>query len=101
MGEGGIVTTNDKGLYERGCLLRSHGDTARYHHTIFGLNYRTTDISSAIGLNQLAHLDEYLEKRRSHGDKLRKAMERIDAVTPQKIAPKSNPSSLKNTLDIS
>jgi len=92
MGEGGMVTTNNKEHYDKGCLLRSHGDDARYHHTMFGLNYRTTDISSAIGLNQLAHLDEYLEKRRSHGDKLRKATERIDAVTPQKIMPGCNPS---------
>jgi len=92
MGEGGMVTTNDKQLYEKGCLLRSHGDDARYHHVLFGLNYRTTDIASAIGLTQLAHLDEYLEKRRSHGDRLKKALERIDSVTPQKITPNSNSS---------
>jgi perosamine synthetase len=92
MGEGGIVTTNDKELYERGCLLRSHGDDSRYHHIIYGLNYRTTDIASAIGLNQLAHLDEYLEKRRHAGKILKTALDRIDAVTPQKITPNSNPS---------
>ena len=92
MGEGGIVTTDDKKLYDKGCLLRSHGDDGRYHHVIYGLNYRATDIASAIGLNQLAHLDEYLEKRRHSGKIMKTALDGIDAVTPQKITPNSNPS---------
>jgi len=92
MGEGGMVTTNDQELYTRGCLLRSHGDDARYHHIIYGLNYRPTDISSAIGINQLAKLDEYLKARRHAGNYLREKITEIDAVTPQKITPNSNPS---------
>ena len=92
MGEGGIVTTNDEKLYTRGCLLRSHGDDARYHHIIYGLNYRPTDISSAIGINQLAKLDPYLKARRHAGKKLKQAIDKIDAVTPQAITPNSNPS---------
>ena len=92
MGEGGIVTTDDETLYTRGCLLRSHGDDARYHHIIYGLNYRPTDIASAIGINQLAKLDEYLKARRHAGKKLKQAMDKIDAVTPQEITPNSNPS---------
>ena len=92
MGEGGIVTTNDEKLYTRGCLLRSHGDDARYHHIIYGLNYRPTDISSAIGINQLAKLDQYLKARRHAGKKLKQAIDKIDAVTPQAITPNSNPS---------
>ena len=92
MGEGGIVTTNDEKLYTRGCLLRSHGDDARYHHVIYGLNYRPTDIAAAIGINQLAKLDEYLKARRHAGKTLREKTSKIDAVTPQKIQPNSTPS---------
>jgi len=92
MGEGGIVTTNDKQLYNKGCLLRSHGDDQRYHHIIYGLNYRPTDIASAIGINQLAKLDEYLEARRHAGKTLYKTISDIDAITPQKIQPNSTPS---------
>jgi len=92
MGEGGIVTTNNEELYNKGCLLRSHGDDSRYHHVIFGLNYRTTDIASAIGLNQLAKLDEYLKARRHAGKILREKISKIDGVTPQAITPNSNPS---------
>ena len=92
MGEGGIVTTNDKELYTKGCLLRSHGDDSRYHHIIYGLNYRPTDIASAIGINQLAKLPEYLKARRHAGKTLYKSISEIDAIKPQKIQPNSNPS---------
>lgn len=92
MGEGGIVTTNNEEHYKHGCLLRSHGDDARYHHVIYGLNYRPTDIASAIGINQLDKLDDYLKARRHAGKTLKQAIDKIDAVTPQKITPNSNPS---------
>ena len=92
MGEGGIVTTNSIELYNRGCLLRSHGDDARYHHIMYGLNYRPTDISSAIGINQLDQLDNYLKVRRHAGKVLKQAIGKVDAVTPQAITSDSNPS---------
>jgi perosamine synthetase len=91
-GEGGIVTTDDPELYRLGCLLRSHGDDGRYHHVLFGLNYRITDIMSAIGLNQLAQLDEFLAKRKYSADVLLKGLEKIDGIIPQKITPMTKPS---------
>jgi dTDP-4-amino-4,6-dideoxygalactose transaminase len=91
-GEGGIVTTDDPELYRLGCLLRSHGDDGRYHHVLFGLNYRITDIMSAIGLNQLAQLDEFLAKRKYSADVLLKGLKKIDGINPQKITPKTKPS---------
>lgn len=92
MGEGGMVTTNNEEHYKHGCLLRSHGDDARYHHIIYGLNYRPTDIASAIGINQLERLDKYLDGRRHAGKTLKQAMKKIDAITPQKMTPNSKPS---------
>ena len=91
-GEGGIVTTNDPELYRLGTLIRNHGDDGRYHHVMLGLNYRMTDIMAVIGLNQLENLDGYLRKRRYIGEKLRRGIEKIDCVSPQKITPKTNPS---------
>jgi dTDP-4-amino-4,6-dideoxygalactose transaminase len=84
-GEGGIVTTNDKDLYTRGCLLRSHGDDARYHHVVVGLNYRLTDIAAVIGLNQLSKMDEFLKKRRYIGEKYKKGLLNIDGIKPQRV----------------
>ncbi len=87
-GEGGMVTTNERKLYEKGRLIRSHGQESKYHHVLFGLNYRMTDIAAAIGLNQLEKLDKFLEKRRRNAETLTKALEKIEGIRPPII--KSN-----------
>jgi len=89
-GEGGMVTTNDKDLHRIGCLLRSHGDDARYHHVVIGLNYRMTDIMAAIGLNQLSSLENYLKKRRKIGRKYYESISKIPGIQPQKTEAKVN-----------
>lgn len=89
-GEGGIVTTNDEELDRVGRLLRSHGDDARYHHIMLGLNYRFTDIAAVIALEQLSKFDEWLMKRRDIGMKLREGVSRIDGISPQRVTEKVN-----------
>lgn len=79
-GEGGMVTTRDRKLYDRIRLLRSHGiekDSARltapvsergpwyYEMQELGFNYRITDIQCALGLSQLAKLDRFVDRRRA------------------------------------
>ena len=83
-GEGGITTTNDPELHRLGTLIRSHGDDARYHHIMLGLNYRMTDIMAAIGLNQLSLLDDFLKKRKMNAEHLKRGLAKIDAVKPQR-----------------
>lgn len=91
-GEGGMITTNDEKLWQLAKLLRSHGDDGRYHHVALGLNYRMTEISAAIGLNQLGELEENLAKRRRIGNILRDSIKKIRGLTPQRIEDKVNPS---------
>lgn len=74
-GEGGMVTTNDKALYDRLCLLRTHGitkDPALLHENHggwyyemqeLGFNYRLTDFQAALGISQLKRSDEGLRRR--------------------------------------
>jgi len=62
-GEGGMVTTDDPVIAERVRLLRSHGQQKRYYHTTIGYNLRLTEIQAAIGLVQLAKLEQFTEKR--------------------------------------
>jgi len=83
-GEGGMVTTNTARLHEMGGLLRNHGESTKHHHVAWGYNYRTTDIAAALGLIQLKKFDEGLVKRRSAAEKLRRGLEGMEAVTPQK-----------------
>jgi perosamine synthetase len=69
-GEGGLVTTNDEEFATRLRRFRSHGIIRRpengdwfYDITEIGFNYRMTDIQAALGLSQLARLDEFIRRR--------------------------------------
>ena len=64
-GEGGIITTDDRDLYEHMKLLRGQGvdPSRRYWHTEVGYNYRMTDLQAAIGLGQIEMADWHIKKR--------------------------------------
>lgn len=65
-GEGGMITTDDKDLYERLRLLRDHAMSKekRYWHESVGFNYRMTNLQAALGVAQLSRINEILEKKR-------------------------------------
>lgn len=76
--EGGVVTTNDRELYEMLLMLRSHGwtrDLPNYQpgfgtswgFHVPGFNVRPTEVQGAIGLQQLAKLDGILAERWANG----------------------------------
>lgn len=75
-GEGGMVTTNSRELYEKLKLFHTHGITREeaflqnndgpwyYEQLELGYNYRITDIQCALGISQMKKLDSYAEHRR-------------------------------------
>ncbi len=76
--EGGMVLTNRADLAQRLRLLRGHGVTrdsgqmteeshgAWYYQQLeLGFNYRITDLQAALGLSQLARLDDFLVRRQA------------------------------------
>ena len=89
-GEGGMVTTNDEGLYRAGTLLRAHGDDGRYHHVAMGFNYRLTEIAAVLGIDQMRQFDGFLKRRKECGGYLRKNIGRIDGLHPQRATPKAD-----------
>ena len=64
-GEGGMITTNNKNLYERLKFLRDHAMSSekRYWHTEVGFNYRMTNLQAALGLAQLRRIEDLIQKR--------------------------------------
>lgn len=93
-GEGGMVTTNRGNLHQRLALLRSHGITRDplymegeshgpwyYQQIDLGYNYRMTDIQAALGLSQLARIDEFVQRRHFLANRYSKAFTEIP-VTP-------------------
>ncbi|MGH3431045.1 MAG: DegT/DnrJ/EryC1/StrS family aminotransferase [Mycobacteriales bacterium] len=65
-GEGGMLVTNDRRLYERAWRLHGHSmsPTRRYWHDAVGFNYRMTNIQAALGVAQMERIGEFLERRR-------------------------------------
>ena len=62
-GEGGMITSDSDEIAKVCRLLRNHGESQKYCHTILGYNYRMTEIQAAIGLVQLKKLDVFNKKR--------------------------------------
>ena len=65
-GEGGMVITDDKTLFERARHFKGQGLAAQreYWHDVIGYNYRMTNICAAIGLAQLERANEFITKKR-------------------------------------
>ena len=85
-GEGGMVTTNDKAVWQRMWSYKDHGKSFEAHssrtstagfrwlHDSFGTNWRLTEVQSAIGRLQLRKVPGWLAARREHANSLRKAL---------------------------
>jgi len=65
-GEGGMISTNDKGLYDRAVHLKGQGLASQqeYWHDAIGYNYRMTNICAAIGLAQLEIAEDIIIRKR-------------------------------------
>lgn len=63
--EGGCLLTQNDELATRMKRIRNHGMDGPYHYVCFGLNFRITDIQSAIGRSQLAKLPRIIEHRQA------------------------------------
>lgn len=83
-GEGGMITTNNDEITESCRLLRNHGQSSKYFHTILGYNYRMTDIQAAIGIVQLKKLDEFNRKRIQNAEYLNRHIKADGIITPYK-----------------
>ena len=94
-GEGGIAVTNDATLAKHMRLLRSHGicsskedmqprpaqEIWNYQQICLGFNYRMTDIQAALGLSQLARLDEFVAKRHQVAAFYDDSLRRLPVIT--------------------
>jgi dTDP-4-amino-4,6-dideoxygalactose transaminase len=92
-GEGGMLTTGDPDLAERLRILSLHGISksawTRYTPTgvqewetlLPGFKYNMFDLQAALGLAQLARLEEWWRIRRSHAARYRDALRDLPQLT--------------------
>ena len=90
-GEGGMITTSNKELAERVRILRYHG-VIRNDGDLVGVdygvkaiepsqNFRMTETSAIIGLSQLQHLDEFVEKRNEIANWYAENLKGVEEIT--------------------
>ena len=64
-GEGGMITTNNKKLFEKSKSLRNlcFGKKDRFNHEDIGWNYRMTNLQASLGVSQLKRIRSIVHKR--------------------------------------
>ena len=86
-GDGGMIVTDDKGLYTRAFALHDQGHTPNRagvqvgRRSILGLNFRVNELSGAVALAQLRKLDRILETLRSKKTKFKQAIANVPGVS--------------------
>lgn len=89
-GEGGMCVTDDDDLARRLQMIRNHGENIveavgiTDPTNLIGQNYRMTEMSAAVGLEQLRRLDEHMERRTRIARTLVEATDGLEGLTPTK-----------------
>ncbi|MCF2947685.1 DegT/DnrJ/EryC1/StrS aminotransferase family protein [Paraglaciecola aquimarina] len=100
-GEGGMVTTNDKELWQRVWSFKDHGKSwsaiyekqhpagFRWLHESFGTNWRMTEIQAAVGRLQLQKMPQWFETRTIYGQQIWNTARKFSSLrvpaVPEKI----------------
>lgn len=91
-GEGGMITTNDKIIYDKLCLYRTHGITREasimeenhggwyYEMAELGYNYRLSDMQAALGSSQLKRAEKGILQRKKIAEKYTSAFSSISCI---------------------
>lgn len=96
-GEGGMVTTNDKALWDRMWSYKDHGKSYdaiynrdhapgfRWLHETFGTNWRMLEMQAVIGRIQLTRMADWTTKRQANGKAIDKAVSDLDLIRCVKV----------------
>ncbi len=91
-GEGGMVITNDRELYERSDWYHDHGHDhnpnvgrALEGRTILGFNFRMNEFQGAVGLAQLRKLDYIVGEQRKNKAAIKDALGDVPGIGFRKL----------------
>jgi len=83
-GEGGMLVTDNDDIAHKARLIRNHAENFT---DMLGYNYRMTEVTAAIGIEQLKKLPDELYRRRCIALKLNHELDKIDGLTPPIVYP--------------
>lgn len=81
-GEGGVIVTSNKKLWEKLLMIRNHGMVHGYDTRVLGLNFRLPEINAAIAKVQMKKLSGFLQKRQRNAKILTDLLGGLDLVLP-------------------
>ncbi|MEW6265673.1 MAG: DegT/DnrJ/EryC1/StrS family aminotransferase [Thermodesulfobacteriota bacterium] len=90
-GEGGMVLTNDPGLWTRASEYHDHGHDHRpvgrgnEGRNFFGFNYRMMELQGALGLAQLRKLPAMLARQRANKQRLKDHLAGLPGLTFRRL----------------
>lgn len=90
-GEGGAIITNNQKYYKNADHYSDHGhdhignDRGAETHPFLGYNYRISELNAAVGLAQLARLDEFLSIQKKNYSILRDAVATVPSITFRRV----------------
>ena len=101
-GEGGMITTNNKKLYESAAAFNNHGKNLKkynslsnmsiksfpYIHDNLGLNYRLTEMQSALGNYQLKKINQWNNLRNRNANYIIEKVKDLKIIITPKISKK-------------
>jgi len=92
-GEGGVCVTSSKELALRLQAIRNHAENIVEPASIadpvnmIGFNYRMTEMSAAVGVSQLAKVEEHVSRRQSLAEALSEGLSDLEGVTVPIVRP--------------
>lgn len=81
-GEGGVVVTSNKKLWERLLMIRNHGMVHGYDTRVLGLNFRLPEINAAVAKVQMKKLPAFLKARQKNAEMLTEMLSGLDITLP-------------------
>lgn len=90
-GEGGVVLTNNKTLYEKCDGYTDHGhdhlgaDRGADLHPFIGYNYRISELHAAVGLAQVKRLPEFLSIQKKNHAQLKNILSQVPEISFRRI----------------
>ena len=76
-----MIVANAKNLADRAGLLRLHGSSAEYTHTIVGTNSRLDTLQAAVLLVKLTHLNQWTVNRQRHASIYDESLDGLAGLT--------------------
>lgn len=95
-GEGGVIVTDSRSIYEKLKLIRSHGrlETENYFtssklmdYVVLGFNWRMSSITAALGVSQMKKIDKVIDMRKRNAEYLTQELSKIRGIKTPSVPP--------------